>query len=134
MLINKKTLEYLAELSRIKIEGRKEEKLLKDLLEILNYFEELKESNTENIEPTRPPEFAQAKSGAVTGGTNLENVFREDDPSQINADQTRLPAAGRDKRGLNISVNQRCNQRKSALIKDFPEKENGFLKIPPVFE
>ena len=65
MLINKKTLEYLAELSRIKIEGRKEEKLLKDLLEILNYFEELKESNTENIEPTRPPEFAQAKSGAV---------------------------------------------------------------------
>ena len=35
--------------------------------------------------------------------------------SQINADQTRLPAAGRDKRG-NISVNQRPHQRESALV------------------
>lgn len=111
MLINKKTLEYLAELSRIKIEGRKEEKLLKDLREILNYFEELKESNTENIEPTRPPEFAQAKSGAVTGGTNLENVFREDDKR-----------------------NEKLEIRNEKLIDAFPEKEKGFLKIPPVFE
>ena len=103
MIISKKTLEYLAELSRIKIEEKKEEKLLKDLREILNYFEELKESNTENIEP-------------VTGGTNLENVFREDE--FIEADLRGKPALS----------------RAEGLIEAFPEKQDGFLKIPPVFE
>lgn len=64
-IINKKTLENLAELTRIKIESGREEKLLKDLGNILGYFEELKESDTKNVEP-------------VSGGTFFKNVFRDD--------------------------------------------------------
>lgn len=107
MLINKKTLEYLAELSRIELEKESGEKLLKDLQKILAYFEELKEVDTENIEP-------------MAGGTIEKNVFREDTLTQINAD--------------NISENQHKNLRKSAIVEQFPEKEDGFLKVPPVFE
>lgn len=114
MLINKKTLEYLAELSRIELEKESGEKLLKDLQKILAYFEELKEVDTENIEP-------------MAGGTIEKNVFREDTLTQINADNTQINAN-------NISENQRKNLRKSAIVEQFPEKEDGFLKVPPVFE
>lgn len=48
-LINKKTLKHLAELARIDLKPQEEKKLLKDLQEILNYFEQLKELDTENI-------------------------------------------------------------------------------------
>jgi aspartyl-tRNA(Asn)/glutamyl-tRNA(Gln) amidotransferase subunit C len=62
-LINKKTLEHLAELSRIKLDEQEEAKLLKDLQEIFHYFNLLKEVDTENIEP-------------LGGGTIDRNVFR----------------------------------------------------------
>ncbi|MBN2197878.1 Asp-tRNA(Asn)/Glu-tRNA(Gln) amidotransferase subunit GatC [Candidatus Wolfebacteria bacterium] len=65
MAINKKTLEYLAELSRIDLDNKNEEKDLKDIQEILNYFEELKEVDTENI--------------TDISIQNLKNIFREDD-------------------------------------------------------
>ena len=105
--INKKTLKYLAELSRIELKKESEEKLLKDLQKILAYFEELESVDTENIEP-------------MTGGTIEKNIFREDALTQINAD--------------NINENQRKNLRKSAITEQFPEEENGFLKVPAVFE
>jgi aspartyl-tRNA(Asn)/glutamyl-tRNA(Gln) amidotransferase subunit C len=97
MLINKKTLEYLTELSRIELSKKDEEKLLKDLQKILAYFEELKEVNTENIKP-------------MAGGTIEMNVFREDETS-----------------------NKRLEIR-DELVEQFPKKENGFLKVPAVFE
>ena len=79
-IINKKTLEYLAELSRIELDGRSEEKLLNDLQKILEYFEELKEVDTENIEPTRlPSPEGEAFGGQVAGGTIGKNVFRNDE-------------------------------------------------------
>jgi aspartyl-tRNA(Asn)/glutamyl-tRNA(Gln) amidotransferase subunit C len=102
--INKKTLEYLAELGRIELGEKSEEKLLKDLQKILAYFEELREVDTENIEP-------------MAGGTIEKNVFRED----------------ADLRGLDADLRGQ-SQRESALLSQFPEEENGFLKIPPVFE
>lgn len=98
VLINKKTLEYLAELSRIKLNERDEEKLLKDLQKILDYFEELKEVDTENVKP-------------MSGGTAKKNVFRDD--SESFADGQTSP---------------------TQLTGQFPEKKNGFLKVPPVFE
>lgn len=124
MLINKKTLEYLAELSRIELEKKSEDKLLKDLQKILGHFEELKEVDMENVDPTRPPSTSsKAKSGAVAGGraerdlshaerggTIEMNVFREDEPSV----KRQMPAV--------------------QLTGQFPEKENGFLKVPAVFE
>jgi aspartyl-tRNA(Asn)/glutamyl-tRNA(Gln) amidotransferase subunit C len=95
--IDKKTLEYLAELSRIEIDKKQEGKLLNDLRKILGHFEELKEVNTENVEP-------------MAGGTIEKNVFREDKESS------------------------KFKVQSSKLTGQFPEKENGFLKIPPVFE
>jgi aspartyl-tRNA(Asn)/glutamyl-tRNA(Gln) amidotransferase subunit C len=41
-ILSQKSLEHLAKLARIEINAREEEKLLKDLQGILNYFEELK--------------------------------------------------------------------------------------------
>ncbi|MBI5079400.1 Asp-tRNA(Asn)/Glu-tRNA(Gln) amidotransferase subunit GatC [Candidatus Wolfebacteria bacterium] len=121
MTINEKTLKYLAELARIELDTEKEGKLLKDLQQILDYFEELKEIDTEKIDPVRnkPPQAAVAvsKTGRISngvepmaGGTSEMNVFRED-----KTDSERLKTSDK-------------------LIDQFPEKENGFLKVPPVFE
>lgn len=106
MLIDKKILEYLAELSRIEISdkqkatSKKEEKLLSDLQNILGYFGELKEINTKGVEP-------------LAGGTIKMNVFREDRSSRIST---------------NLDTNR------TNIINQFPEEENGYLKVPPVFE
>ncbi len=64
--INKKALEHLAELSRIDLREAEEEKLLKDLTAILDYFRELQELDTAEVEP-------------MTGGTDSKNVLREDE-------------------------------------------------------
>ena len=71
--------------------------MVKDLEEILEYFNKLKEINTEKVEP-------------ITGGLELADVFRNDDE------------------GI------KCEALSENLIKSFPEEENGFLKIPAVFE
>ncbi len=65
-LITKKELEHLAELARLELDGRSEEKLAHDLEAILKHFEELKEVNTEGVTP-------------MTGGTFLKNVWRNDE-------------------------------------------------------
>lgn len=94
-IINKKTLKYLADLSRIELTEKEGEKLLKDLQKILDYFKELQELDTSKIEP-------------LTGGTSLKNVFRED---------KRLE-----------------NKEQISAGEYFPETEDNFLKVPPVFE
>lgn len=66
MLINKKTLEYLAELSRIELDKKHEEKMLKDLQAILGHFDELKSVDTEGVEP-------------LAGGTIEKNAVRSDE-------------------------------------------------------
>ncbi|RJP44862.1 Asp-tRNA(Asn)/Glu-tRNA(Gln) amidotransferase GatCAB subunit C [Candidatus Parcubacteria bacterium] len=63
--IDKKTLEHLAELARIELKADEEEKLLRDLGDILARFEELKSLDTSRVEP-------------MSGGTRLMGVFRDD--------------------------------------------------------
>jgi len=63
--IDKENLEHLAKLARIDLDPKEEEKLTKDLGNMLAHFEELKKLDTSNIEP-------------MAGGTDLKNVFRED--------------------------------------------------------
>ncbi len=92
--INKETLEHLAQLAKIELKPGKEEKLLKDLGEILNYFEELKEVDTSSVEP-------------MTGGTFEKNVFREDKSEikkQINASAEDLIEAFPEKEGRFLKV------------------------------
>jgi aspartyl-tRNA(Asn)/glutamyl-tRNA(Gln) amidotransferase subunit C len=95
--IDEKTLEHMAELARIGISKKQEKKFLKDMEEILAYFEELNGLDAENIRP-------------MDGGTENENVFAEDE------------------KGRKSDFNE------ERITGDFPEKEGGFLKIPPVFE
>lgn len=65
--IDEHLLKHLFSLSKIEEEKDplRREKLLKDLGKILDYFNELQEVETEDVEP-------------MTGGTFLTNVFRED--------------------------------------------------------
>lgn len=93
--INKQELEHLAKLARIEIDPKEEEKIIHDLGKILDHFKELQALKTEDVAP-------------MAGGTDLKNVFREDD--------------------------ERENTNQGAGVESFPESENGFLKIPPVFE
>jgi Asp-tRNAAsn/Glu-tRNAGln amidotransferase C subunit len=67
MEIKKETIKHLAELSRIKLTEKEEEHLLKDLLKIINHFNELEEIDTSKVLP-------------INGGTNNLNIFREDIP------------------------------------------------------
>ena len=95
-IIDKQTLEKLAELARIEISPDKEEKLLSDLSAVLGHFEELNEVDVSGVEP-------------MAGAAELTNVFRDDE-------LVKSETAAID------------------LINAFPEKENGFLKVPAVFE
>ncbi len=63
--IDKKSLKHLAELSRLELHEKEEEKFVGDLEKILKYFEELQAVDTQNVAP-------------MTGGTQLKNVFRTD--------------------------------------------------------
>lgn len=93
--IDKETLARLAALARIELDPKEEEKLLKDLRNILDYFEELKELDTSGVKP-------------MDGGTHSKNVFREDA--------------------------EREDTNRGAGIDAFPETQERYLKIPPVFE
>jgi len=94
-IISKTELLHLAELARIELDPKEEDRLLADLGNILDHFKELQELDTANVPP-------------MTGGTDLRNVFRND--------------------------TERENTNQGAGIEAFPEKEDGFLKVPPVFE
>ncbi len=63
--ISKKELEHLAQLARIELDPKEEEKLLHDLGAILDHFKELQTLDTADVPP-------------MTGGTDLVNVLRED--------------------------------------------------------
>ncbi len=63
--ITKKELDHLAELSRLEIRDKDSQKLEHKLSEILAYFNELKEVNTDEVLP-------------LTSGVNLVNSTRED--------------------------------------------------------
>lgn len=63
--LSKKTLEHLADLARLKLDGRSEGKLLADLERILGYFAELKGVPTDGVVP-------------MTGGTQLLDATRAD--------------------------------------------------------
>ncbi|MFA6136422.1 MAG: Asp-tRNA(Asn)/Glu-tRNA(Gln) amidotransferase subunit GatC [Candidatus Paceibacterota bacterium] len=73
--INEEVLKHLFKLARIEEEQspQRREKLLKDLSKILDYFNELNEVDTSNVEP-------------MSGGTFLSDVFREDGQKSVDDD------------------------------------------------
>lgn len=88
--IKKRELEHLAKLARIELDPKEEEKLLKDLAKILEYFEELQRLDTSNVLP-------------MAGGTDLKNVFRADDERENTnraAGTEAFPPESRNKEGF----------------------------------
>lgn len=65
MPLTKQDVEHIASLARLELTEEEKEKFTKELSSILDYFEQLKEVDTEKVEPTYQ----------VTG---LENVMRKD--------------------------------------------------------
>ena len=88
-------IKYFAKLARIRLTGEEEKRFSKDLGEILEHFKQLQELDTSEVEP-------------MTGGTELRNVFREDEPREARLDRTG--------------------------VEQFPEKKDDFLRVPKVFE
>ena len=68
-------IDQIAELARLNLKPAEREKLSRDLESILGYVDQLKELNTEKVEPT-------------SHVLKIENVFRKDEtkPSQIRDD------------------------------------------------
>ena len=83
--IDKKQVEHIAKLSRIKLSDEEKEKFSKELSQILDYFETLKKVETKNVLP-------------ISQATGIKNVLRKDEKEKIEK-QTR------DKRRENILKN-----------------------------
>jgi aspartyl-tRNA(Asn)/glutamyl-tRNA(Gln) amidotransferase subunit C len=64
-MLSKDEVQHIAQLARIGVTDEEVEKYQKELSAILDYFEQLKEVDTEKIEPI----------GHITG---MENIYRED--------------------------------------------------------
>ncbi len=69
MQVDKKLLEHVAEVARIKLSEKEIEKFLPQLKEALEFFSKLKEINTDNVKPSFQP-------------IELKNAMREDEEKQ----------------------------------------------------
>mgnify|MGYP001606268369 CR=1 FL=1 len=65
MEVDKKLLEHVAEVARLKLSEQEIEKFLPQLKETLEFFSKLKEINTDNVKPSFQP-------------VELKNAMRED--------------------------------------------------------
>lgn len=79
MSITREDVLHLAELSSISLDESQIEPLIKDLDNIVNYFSQLDELNTENVEPTYQC-------------FDMQNVWREDNIVEFEAKRDDLLA------------------------------------------
>lgn len=77
MSITREDVLHLAELSNISLSEEQIEPLIRDLGNIVNYFSQLDELNTENVEPTYQC-------------FDMQNVWREDTIEEFEADREDL--------------------------------------------
>lgn len=68
-MIDRKTVEHVAKLSRIKLTDEEIEKFSKEISDVLNSFSLLKEVDTKDVKPSFQP-------------TEIKNVTREDIPEK----------------------------------------------------
>ena len=78
-MISKEEVKHVAKLARLELSSDQEEKFSKDLNSVLNYIDQLKEVETENIEP-------------MAHAAGLENILRPDEnpTTASKEDQERL--------------------------------------------
>ncbi len=90
MEITREDIKHLADLSDLSLSDGEAESLEKDLGNIVNYISELKELNTDNVEPTYQV-------------FEMENVWRNDEIENQEANREAL---------LNLTVEEKENQIK----------------------
>jgi len=80
--MDKKTVTTISYLSRLKIDDQKEEKIVKDLDNIIEFVNQLDDVDTSNIEPLTNPleKTAKTRTDKVTA-KNLKDEFLEIAPS-----------------------------------------------------
>jgi len=78
MSINKETLEKIAHLARLEFDEKSEEKMLKDMNNMLSFVEKLQELDTENVEPLQAMSFEinQMREDKVTGQMTREEGLK----------------------------------------------------------
>lgn len=83
--IDRETIKKLTKLSRIETTAEEQEALLKDLQNILVYFEQLQETNTENIAPCNHvlEGMCNVMREDLVGETMPREQFLSNAPSQI---------------------------------------------------
>ncbi len=96
-MISRADVEHIARLARVELSEAEKIKFEKDLSDILAFVEKLSEVDTSQIEP-------------LSGGTNLENVMREDEASRYSETESQ------------------------ALIDATPRTRDGSVEVPAVFQ
>lgn len=94
-------VKHIAKLARLGITEHEEEKFQKELSSILDYVGELNKVDTEGVEP-------------LSGGTDLANVFREDEAKGV-----RQPA-------------EEKKARAEKLLMAAPETKDGYVKVKAI--
>ncbi|MBK6267432.1 Asp-tRNA(Asn)/Glu-tRNA(Gln) amidotransferase subunit GatC [Marivirga sp. S37H4] len=91
MSINKETLEKIAHLARLEFDEKSEDKMLKDMNNILSFVEKLQELDTENIEPLQSMSFEtnQLREGKV--GEHLSHDKGLKNAPKKDSDYFRVP-------------------------------------------
>lgn len=111
--IDKKEIEHIAELARIKLSGEEKEKMANELGAILSYIDKLNEVNTEGVE-------------AIAYITGMENVLRKDLPSTtLGHPQVVL--------GEKKPSHDNGTVDAARLVEMVPESKDNFVKVPAVF-
>ena len=80
--MDKKTVTTISYLSRLKIDGEKEEKIIKDLSNIIEFVDQLNDADTSEVEPLANPleKTAKTRDDIVTAD-NLKKELLEIAPS-----------------------------------------------------
>ena len=85
MSINKKTLEKIAHLARLQFDEKSEERMLKDLNNMLSFVEKLQELDTDEVEPLQAMTFESNQlredkvKGQISHEEGLKNAPKKDD-------------------------------------------------------
>ena len=86
MQIDKKLLEHVAEIARLKLSEEEIKKFLPQLKEALEFFSKLSEINTENVKPSFQP-------------VEIKNVMRDDKEEQCLSQEDALSLTEHKKNG-----------------------------------
>ena len=80
--MDKKTVTTISYLSRLKIDGAKEEKIIKDLGNIIKFVDQLNDADTVDVSPlTNPLEKTAKKRKDIVTAKNLKKELLEIAPS-----------------------------------------------------